>query len=94
MIEIDVYSDIADKKEGIFLSMFGFENAVFSAETVKSIFTQNKNEKEFKFNIHCDGGSVYEGLAIYDIIRNSGKTIHANIDGSLSKPWNVYRRNN
>lgn len=82
MVEINVYSDIANKKEGIWMSMFGIEDAVFSADTVKNLFSTNKSEKEFRFNIHCDGGSVSEGLAIYDIIRNSGKTIFTNIDGS------------
>lgn len=82
MIEVNVYSDIANKKEGIWLSMFGLENAVFSADLVKKVFSDNKNEKEFKFNIHCDGGSVSEGLAIYDIMRTSGKTIFCNVEGS------------
>lgn len=82
MVEIQVYNDIANKKEGIWMSMFGIEDTVFSADTVKNIFERNKEEKDFRFNIHCDGGSTMEGFAIYDIIRNSGKTIFTNIDGS------------
>lgn len=81
MIEIKVYDDIANKKEGIWMSMFGIEDTVFSADMVKNVFARNKNEKEFKFDIHCNGGSTDEGFAIYDIIRNSGKTIYTNIDG-------------
>lgn len=81
MVEINVYNDIANKKDGVFMSMFGMDDAVFSADKVKDIFSKNTKEKEFKFNIHCDGGSVSEGLAIYDIIRNSGKTIFTNIEG-------------
>lgn len=82
MVEIRVYDDIANKKEGIWMSAFGFEDSIFSAEAVKNIFDANQSEKDFKFNIHCNGGSVTEGLAIYDIIRNSGKTIYSNIEGS------------
>lgn len=82
MIEIKVYSDIANHKEGIWMSMFGFEDMVFSADTVRNIFEEHKKEKDFKFNIHCDGGSTSEGFAIYDIIRTSGKNIYTNIDGS------------
>jgi len=81
MIEISVHNDIANEKEGIYMSMFGFENSVFSLDTVKSIFSDNKEETDFKLNIHCDGGSVSEGLAIYDYLRTSGKNIHANIEG-------------
>jgi ATP-dependent Clp endopeptidase proteolytic subunit ClpP len=82
MIEINIHKDIANEKEGIFLSMFGLDSGVFSVETVKNIFEENAEEQDFKFNIHCDGGSVSEGLAIYDILRNSGKNIYTNIEGS------------
>lgn len=82
MVDVKVYSDIANQKDGIFLSMMGMSDAVFSADIVNSIFQQHPDEQEFRFNIHCDGGSVAEGLAIYDIIRNSGKTIYTNIEGS------------
>lgn len=82
MVEVKVYNEIASEKDSVLMSMLGMESSVFSAETVKNIFQQNPSENEFKFNIHCQGGDVAEGLAIYDLIRNSGKTIHANIDGS------------
>lgn len=82
MIEVDIYNDIAPKSEGVFMSMFGIEDAIVSADSIKQVFAKNKGESDFKFNIHCNGGSVSEGLAIYDILRTSGKTIHANIEGS------------
>ena len=82
MVEIKVYNEIASEKDSVLMSMLGMESSVFSAGTVKNIFQQNPSEKEFRFNIHCQGGDVAEGLAIYDLIRNSGKTIHTNIDGS------------
>jgi len=81
MVEVKVYSDIANEKDGVFLSMFGLEDAVFSADMVKKIFENNQSENDFRFNFHCDGGSVFEGLAIYDIMRTSGKNIHCHIDG-------------
>ena len=82
MVEINVYDDIANKKDGVFMSSLGIECSVFSADTVKNLFAKNRLEKEFKFNIHCDGGSVSEGMAIYDIMRSSGKTIYTNIEGA------------
>lgn len=33
------------------------------------------------FDIHCDGGDVAEGLAIYDYLRQCGREIHTNIEG-------------
>jgi ATP-dependent protease ClpP protease subunit len=32
--------------------------------------------------VHCNGGSVSEGLTIYDILRNSGRNIYMNVEGS------------
>ncbi|GHU96452.1 hypothetical protein FACS1894156_7560 [Bacteroidia bacterium] len=81
MVQVDVHNDIANASADIFLSALGIDNQVFSVDTVKDIFAKNSKEKDFKFNIHCNGGSVSEGLAIYDIMRTSGKNIHCHIEG-------------
>ena len=54
---------------------------VFSLEFVQKLLADNPDEKDFKFDIHCPGGEVAEGLAIYDCLRTSGKNIHMNIEG-------------
>src|ERR1035437_6191725 len=80
MIEIKVYKDI--NKEDIFFSFFGEEDPFsFSADTIHKIFDQYPEETEFTFNIDCDGGTVSEGLRIYDVLRTSGKTLFCNIEG-------------
>lgn len=81
MITIDVNIPIAPESENKWMAMFGEEQAFFSLETIKRIFRENPNEKDFKFNFNCDGGYVDEGFAIYDYIRTSGKNIHCNIEG-------------
>ena len=80
MIEVNIFKPI--DREDPFMSWWGFEDSVFSGDTVHEIFDKNPDETEFKFNINCDGGSVHEGLRIYDILRTSGKTLHMNIEGS------------
>jgi ATP-dependent Clp protease protease subunit len=82
MIEIDLYSDIGTKKDAVWMSMFGAEDLIFCADSLKQILKENSSDNELKINIHCDGGNVSEGLVIYDILRNSGKNIFCNIDGS------------
>ena len=74
MVEVNVYKVI--DKEDIFMSLFGFEDTVFNADIIRKVFDENPDEKEFKFNINCNGGLVSEGLRIYDVLRTSGKTIH------------------
>lgn len=80
MKEIRVYKAI--DKEDVFFNFFGEEDPfAFSADTIHKVFDENPEEKEFKFNIDCDGGTVSEGLRIYDVLRTSGKTLHCNIEG-------------
>lgn len=85
MIEIKVYNDIAkeDVLDRLFLCDMGMSDALpFSADTIHEIFESNPTETDFKFNINCDGGSVSEGLRIYDVLRNSGKNLYTNIENS------------
>jgi ATP-dependent Clp protease protease subunit len=78
MIEVSVYKPI-DREDVFFNWMFGEEYA-FSAGTIHKVFDENPDETEFRFNINCDGGSVNEGLRIYDVLRNSGKVIYTNAE--------------
>lgn len=83
MIDIKLHLPIGTEQENKWFASWGDgENVVFSLETLQRIFAENTAENDFRFNIHCDGGSVYEGLAIYDTLRTSGKNIHMNIEGS------------
>ena len=79
MIEVKIYNDISSEDV---LMLFGNVSDVFSAEKLKDIFAAYPNERDFRFNINCNGGSVREGFAIYDIMRTSGKNIYCNIDGA------------
>ena len=79
MVEIDIYKPI--DREDPFMSLWFGDDWVFSAENVHKALDENPTEKDFKFNINCDGGSVSEGLRIYDVLRTSGKNIYMNIEG-------------
>ncbi len=81
MVEVKLHIPIGPETDNRWMAMWGEENAFFSTETLDKIFQSNKDDNDIKFNIHCDGGSVYEGLAIYDKLRTSGKNIHMNVEG-------------
>lgn len=82
MVDIKLHIPIGSEDENQWAASWGIEeDAVFSLETFNRILEENPDEKDFRFNIHCDGGSVPEGLAIYDAIRTSGKNIYCNIEG-------------
>lgn len=80
MINIRLYNPIANKHNAWWYSWDG-EDGVFSLDFVQKVFSDNPNETDFRFNIHCAGGEVEEGLAIYDWLRTSGKNIYMNIEG-------------
>lgn len=81
MITTSIYTTIADNQENVLCAAFGLEPLVFSVETVETLLGNNPTEKDFKFNINSNGGSVAEGLKIYDKLRMSGKNLFMNIEG-------------
>lgn len=82
MVEIKLHLPISSEEDNRWMAMWGVnQDVVFSLGTFQKILSDNPNENDFRFNIHCDGGSVSEGLAIYDAIRTSGKNIYCNIEG-------------
>lgn len=81
MIEVKLHNVIAREDNAWYYSWDG-EDGVFSLDFVQRLFDNHPSESDFKFNIHCLGGEVEEGLAIYDCLRTSGKNIHMNIEGS------------
>lgn len=80
MIEVKLYNPVANESRAWMYWWEGYEG-VFSLEFVQNLFKNNPAETDFKFNIHCPGGEVQEGLAIYDCLRTSGKNIFMNIEG-------------
>lgn len=80
MITIRLYNPIANA-DNAWWYCWGEDSGVFSLKYVKKVFEENPSETDFKFNIHCQGGEVEEGLAIYDFLRTSGKNLYMNIEG-------------
>lgn len=81
MIEIKLHQPIASA-DSAWMYGFGEDAGVFSLQFVQKLFEEHPDEQDFKFNIHCCGGEVEEGLAIYDALRTSGKNIYMNIEGA------------
>ena len=43
--------------------------------------TALQNNKNLTIRVHCGGGSVFEGLAIYDSIRSSDSHVKIHVEG-------------
>lgn len=81
MIRVKVYQPIANQMNAWWY-WTDDDNGVFSLSFVRKLFESNPQENDFRFDLHCPGGEVEEGFAIYDYLRTSGKNIYMNIDGA------------
>ena len=80
MIRVKVYQPIANQMNA-WRYWTDDDNGVFSLAFVRKLFESNPQENDFRFDLHCPGGEVEEGFAIYDYLRTSGKNIYMNIEG-------------
>lgn len=81
MIEINIHKPIGSKtEEDRFFEAMGFEPEVFCYDDLRFL-VEGSTENEIKLNIRSCGGGVREAINMYDYLRQSGKTIFANIDG-------------
>lgn len=83
MAILKIYNDIVEETERLYLRDMGADGVCYKSitEFLESI---DENDSEIDLRIHCKGGSVVEGWAIYDALRDSGKTIKATIEGECS----------
>lgn len=81
MLEIKLHEVIDAESQAWIYEWFGM-NHPFTLETLLQLLNDNPDEHDIKLQIHCDGGNVLEGLAIYDCLRTSGRNIYCNVEGS------------
>ena len=80
MVVLKIHEVIDSKSNAWIYEWFGMDKP-FTLETLQEFLDANPDEKDIKLDIHCDGGSVMEGLAIYDCLRTSGRNIYCNVEG-------------
>lgn len=79
MIEIRLHEVIDSKSNEWIYEWFGMDKP-FSLDSLQEVLDQHPGEG-VKLQIHCEGGNVTEGLAIYDVLRTSGREIACNVEG-------------
>ena len=81
MLTIDIRGEIISSYEQGLRSAAGDTSLNTSAADVRQALDAAQDERDIMLDIDCMGGDVYEGFKIYDLLRNSGKTLHACIRG-------------
>ena len=82
MAVLNIHSEIKSGEESkLDLVFLGLDGTSFQTvnDFIKSI---PEDDTAIDLSIHSNGGSVIEGVAIYDAIRASGKEVSATVEGS------------
>ena len=84
MAVLNIYNDIQSEQEKAVTRMWGMEPGVSFRDINEFCDSLPAEDKNIDVHIHCNGGDVLEGWAIYDRLRATGKDITTIVDGTAA----------
>ena len=84
MAKLRIYNQIVNEEDKVFLQDWYGTDGVCYKDIPEFLDSMEDGDNEIDIKLHCPGGDCIEGWAIYDALRNSGKTISATIEGECS----------
>ena len=84
MAVLNIYNDIQSEQEKSALSMWGVEPGISFVDINQFCDSIPAEDNAIDVHIHCNGGDVLEGWAIYDRLRATGKEITTTVDGTAA----------
>ena len=84
MAVLNIYNDIQSEQEKSALSMWGVNPGISFQDINQFCDSIPAEDKTIDVHIHCNGGDVLEGWAIYDRLRATGKEITTTVDGTAA----------
>lgn len=84
MAQLKIYHPIANEEDKTILSDWFGEDSICYTDIVDFLDSMEEGDNKIEMLIHCPGGDVTEGWAMYDRLRTSGKEISATIEGECS----------
>lgn len=84
MAKLRIYNQIVNEEDKVFLQDWYGTDGVCYKDIPEFLDSMEEGDNEIGIKLHCPGGDCIEGWAIYDALRNSGKTISATIEGECS----------
>ena len=84
MAVLNIYNDIQSEQEKSALSMWGVNPGISFQDINQFCDSIPAEDKAIDVHIHCNGGDVLEGWAIYDRLRATGKEITTTVDGTAA----------
>ena len=84
MATLKIYSDIEREQEKAVARFWGDVEGVSFSDIDAFCQSIPEDDNVIDIRLHCDGGSVTEGWAIYDRLRATGKEITATAEGNCA----------
>ena len=84
MATLKIYNDIQREQEKAVARMFGEDGGTSFQDINDFVSGIPVEDNDIDLRLHCDGGVVTEGWAIYDCLRASGKVITATVEGNCA----------
>lgn len=84
MAVLNIYNDIQSEQEKAVTRMWGMEPGISFRDINEFCDSLPAEDEAIDVHIHCNGGDVLEGWAIYDRLRATGKTITTVVDGTAA----------
>lgn len=84
MAKLRIYNEIVNEEDKVFLQDWCGTDGLCYKDIPEFLDSMEEGDNEIDIRLHCPGGDCIEGWAIYDALRNSGKTISATIEGECS----------
>lgn len=84
MALLRIYNDIQTEQEKAFSPLFGGVEGICFKDIDEFCNSVTNDDNEINIHLHCDGGSVLEGWAIYDRLRATGKDISTIVEGNAA----------
>jgi ATP-dependent Clp protease protease subunit len=84
MAKLRIYNQIVNEEDKVFLQDWYGTDGICYKDIPEFLDSMDDGDNEIDIKLHCPGGDCIEGWAIYDALRNSGKTISATIEGECS----------
>lgn len=84
MATLKIYNDIQTEQDKKLAKYWGDAEGVCYKDIDEFCSSIPEDDNKIDLRLHCDGGSVTEGWAMYDRLRDTGKEITATIEGNCS----------
>ena len=84
MADLKIYNDIQSEDTKNIVSFWGGVEGTSFQDIDDFISSIPADDNDINIRLHCNGGEVLEGFAIYDKLRSTGKTISATVEGTCA----------